>query len=549
MTALAEPPSAPSAPPDAAPPSPRLRHRSWWWTAGGLLVVWSGWRATTSRDVLNSRGWSSFLEFWRAAFSPELAPEFLRLTAEATATTAAYAVLGTLLSVAVGAVGGLVVAERPWEEVIPTRPGRAIRRALRSVARLCFVVPRAVHEVIWAVLLVQVLGFDPWVAILAIGIQFGAVTAKVYGELVDDANPAVFRSLRASGAPRLTAVAYGIVPQIRRDLVSYGFYRLECAVRSAAVLGIIGAGGLGFQLDLSFESLRYDEIWTLIGALVLLSGVTDWWSSRLRRSPSPRVVRRSWLVLAVSIPLACWHVGLTPSTLWSERTRRLARELVDDLFPPRLGPGGWSELWQATVDTLAMSVLATVIAVTGGLVLAIVAVRPPRPDAHVGRRGLAWFVRAVLLLFRAVPAPVWAFLVVLVMFPGIWPGAVALGVYNTGVLGRLFTEVFEDHDDRARRHLDATGANTVEQMFYAVLPLTATRLTNLALYRWEVITRETVIVGVVGAAGLGRLLQEHLVARDDAAVLGTIGALVALTSLIDLLSRAGRRTTGRVTTA
>lgn len=515
--------------------------RPWWITGLGVLVAWAGWRATTGRDVFNPGGWSSFTDFWRAALHPDLDPAFLRLTAGAAATTAAYAVLGTVLSVVVGLGGGLLVAERPWESTSPAPYRRFARRIVRALARLAFVVPRAVHEVIWALLLVQVLGFDPLVAILAIGIQFGAVTAKVYGEILDDVDALPFRALRAAGAARTVAVLYGLVPLARRELVSYGFYRLECAVRSAAVLGIVGAGGLGFQLDLSFESLRYDEMWTLIAALMILSGVADHWSSIVRRSPSRTTIRRSWIALAIAVPLAWWHVGAELASLWSERTRRLVADLVDDLVPPRLGPGGWDELRTATVDTLAMSVLATAIAAGGGLALATVAARPHRPDARGARRAAAWATRAVLLLFRSVPAPVWAFLVILVMFPGIWPGAVALGVYNIGVIGRLFAEVIEDHDDRARRNLEAAGASTWGQYLYAVFPVTASRLTSLALYRWEVITRETVVVGVVGAAGLGRLIQEHLVARDFQAVLGAIGALVVLTFAIDLLSTRLRR--------
>lgn len=509
-------------------------------TAVGLLLVWSGWRATAGRDVVNTGGWPTFRRFWRAIVSPEVDVEFLRLTLDATVTTGAYAVLGTAVSVAIGLVGGVAVAERPWEGG-GGRLHRGVRRAVRQGVRVAFVLPRAVHEVVWALLAIQVLGFDPLVAIVAIGIQFGAVTAKVYGELLDDADPRPFRQLRASGAGRLTAVVYGLLPTTRRELVSYGFYRLECAVRSAAVLGIIGAGGLGFQLDLSFESLRYGEIWTLIGALMLLSGLADAWSASVRRTASPATVRRSWILLAASVPLAAWYVGLDPRSLWSARSRQLARRLVDGLLPPRLGPGGWSELVRATVDTLAMSVLATVIAAGGGLLLATIAARPHRPDAAAGRRLAGVATRCALLLCRAVPAPVWAFLVVLVVFPGIWPGAVALGVYNLGVLGRLYAEVIEDHDDRARRHLDSSGARPAAQLLYAVLPVTAARLTSLTLYRWEVITRETVVVGVVGAAGLGRLIQEHLVARDFAAVLGAIGGLVVLTVLIDAASAALRR--------
>ncbi len=435
-------------------------------------------------------------------------------------------------------LGGLLVAERPWE--IGTRIAPA-HHAIRWLTWLAFVIPRAVHEVIWALLLVQVLGFDPLVAILAIGIQFGAITAKVYGDIIDDAEQAPARSLRAAGAGRLSALAYGTLPLVRRDLVSYGFYRLECSVRSAAVLGIVGAGGLGYQLDLSFQSLRYGEIWTVIAALMILSGLADAWSALVRRSASPGAVRRSWIALVLALPIAWWHVGLDITVLWSARTRRLAVDLLGDLLPPRLGPGGWSELVRATIDTLAMSVLATLIAVVAGVLLAFLAARPYRPDTSLVRRSVGSWVRAVLLLFRAVPAPVWAFLVILIMFPGIWPGAVALGVYNTGVLGRLFTEVFEDHDDRARRSLDAAGASPIGSFVYGVLPVTTNRLIGLALYRWEVISRETVIVGVVGAAGLGRLIQENLVARDFAAVLGAIGALVVLTGLLDMLSSRLRR--------
>lgn len=501
----------------------------------GLLIVWAAWRATTSRDVINTRGWSSFAEFWTAVLDPDLNADFLRLTGEAMLTTGAYAVLGAVASVGIGLIGAPLLAERPWEAATSSTVTRRTRSVVRWIVRAIFVVPRAVHEIIWALLLVQVFGFDPLVAVLAIAFQFGAITAKVYADLLDDADPEAFRALRAAGAGPLGSVIYGLAPIVRRDLIGYGFYRLECAVRSAAVLGIVGLGGLGNQLDLSFESLRYDEIWTLIAALMILSGIADRWSTAVRHSRSAPTVRASWIGLLVLVPVSWWYVGIDVTALWSERTRRLFGDLVDDMFPPRLGPGGWSELVSATVDTLAMSVLATVIAGAGGLLIATLAARPRRPDDTFVRRSTGWIARLVLLLFRAVPAPVWAFLVVLVMFPGIWPGAVALGVYNTGVLGRLFAEVFDDHDDRARRQLATAGAGRLEQLAYGVLPVCAPRLVSLSLYRWEVITRETVVVGVVGAAGLGRLIQEHLVARDFAAVTGTIGALVVLAVAIDAL--------------
>ncbi len=521
-----------------------LRSRSGARLALGIVVV-VGWAVTraglggvfggdSGDAVVNGNGWSSFSRFWSAVASPDLAPEFLRLTADAAAITLAYAILGTALSLVIGVLGAPLLSELLWGN-----------RLFRVLTRAVAAVLRSVHEILWALLLIQVLGFDPLVPVLAIGVPFGAVTAKVFAETIDEADRGPYRQARSTGAARLPALVYGVLPSIRGELISYSFYRLECSVRSAAVLGVIGAGGLGFQLDLSFESLRYDEIWTLIAALMVLSGAIELWSSRARtRLRTARSLGRgTWTLLALMVPVSWWWVELDPRQLFSARSRSLAVDLFGDLLPSRLGPGGWSELIAASIDTAAMSVLALLIAVVAGLILAAMAARPARPTANPGlvQRALRFVAGTLLLLFRAVPAPVWAFLMVLVLFPGIWPGAVALGIYTLGVLGRLFAEAFEDRELAPAAAIDLVGANAVQSFFYAVLPGAAARLVSLTLYRWEVVVRETVMVGVVGAGGLGQLINEHLAARDFAAVTGAIGALLIISLLIDAVSGVLRR--------
>ncbi|MGI9596543.1 MAG: PhnE/PtxC family ABC transporter permease, partial [Acidimicrobiales bacterium] len=232
-----------------------------------------------------------------------------------------------------------------------------------------------------------------------------------------------------------------------------------------------------------------------------------------------------------------------PAELWSARTRRLAVDFLGDVLPPRLGPGRWSALIEASIDTVAMSILALAIAVSAALLLAPLAARPVRvtgrPSIH-GRFGRA-AIRLVLLLFRAVPAPIWAFLMVLILFPGLVPGAVALAIYTVGVLGRLFAEAFEDCDPGPSIATDQLGATPTQTFFYATLPTTSTRLIALSLYRGEVIARETVVVGVVGAGGLGQLMNQHLAARDFAAVIGAIAALLVITFAVDAIGAGLRR--------
>ncbi|MEO1058845.1 MAG: ABC transporter permease subunit [Actinomycetota bacterium] len=504
-----------------------------------IAILWSAQRVGLfDGNNLNSGGWDAFASFWAGIVDPDTSATFIRLTLQAAGVTIAYAVLGTAVSLIIGVGGAPLLAERLW----PTRAGAL----LRWIATAVFVVPRAVHEIVWALLLLEVFGFDPWVAVIAIGVPFGAVTAKVYAETIDEADLRPYELARATGARRSGALLYAVFPTIRGELVSYAFYRLECAVRSAAVVGIIGVGGLGFQLDLSFETLNYSEIWTIIAALVLVSGLADRWSTLVRRSHGARgrLVRRWSVVAATALFVWSWNrVDLDPSALWSERTRRRAGELVDALWPPALGPDGWGELINATLDTAAMSIIAVVLAGAIGVIAGAVVARPTGELEAAGplRRTVRWLVGAVLLLLRAVPAPVWAFVVVLVVFAGPLPGAIALGVYNIGVIGRLVGEAFEERPADAHDLALASGASRPAAFVAVRLPDTAGRIIAIVMYRWEVIVRETIVVGVVGAGGLGQLLRDHLAARDFDALTGTILAMLLLAIVVDQLSRVVRR--------
>lgn len=550
-------------------PAPPARWDRRWWLFAGLTVVgWSVWSAgVVPSELINERGWGQVADFFVAMVQPDLSAEMLRLTLREAGVTVAYALLGSAVALAIGMVGGMVLTERIWS---PQHGPMARGRIGWIVARVAFAVPRSMHEVVFGLLLVNILGLDPLVAILALGIPYGAITSKVFAELLDDVPTDAELALRASGAGRLTAFVFGTVPQAFSDLLSYAFYRFECALRGAAVLGIIGAGGLGFQLALSFTSLRYDEMWTLLWALIILSGLADRWSSAVRRrrntlaaeanvptgeamgaanvgAAAPvgdRLLRLSALVCAAGVPIAWWWLDVDVTNLWDRRARTLAGELVADALPPAIGAGGWAELIDDSLQTVALAVLALTISFVVATPLAFLARRPAGGidgPAAVARRGGASALRLVLLIGRSVPPPVWAFVVVFVLFPGLWPGAVALAIYNAGVLGRLQGEVLENQDPRPARQLVATGATSAGALTFATVPAVSGRFAALGLYRWEVMIRETVIVGVVGAAGLGRRLDEQASAFDYDGIVATVAALFVVTLAVDFVSAAVRR--------
>lgn len=537
--------------PAAGGPSPGHRHarppgrwtaRRGWAAVLLATVVWSLWSAGVGRRaVVNPGGWTIMARFWRAAFDPDLSAEFLRVTWTSTLTTVAFAVLGTALSVVIGGIGGVLTSETWWRRSRARTAGRP--GGLRPgwfAGRVLAGLPRGVHEAVWGLFLVSVLGRDPMVGILAIAIPFGAITAKVYAELIDTAAQGPYDTLRAGGAGRIAALAYAVIPRTLPDLASYAFYRLECSLRSAVILGMIGAGGLGFQLVLSFQSLRYGEMWTLIYALVAVSALVDLWGATLRRRSSPRLLRRSGLAALVLVVVSAAHLGPDLARLASARTRALLVDLAGDAWPPSPGAGGWGGLVRPAVETLQMSLLAIAFGGALAVVVAFVAVRGGRSRP---RRLLASLARQLLLVTRAIPPPVWALLVLFVLFPGPLPGAAALAVYNFGILGRLGTEVIENLDPRPEAALRAMGAGRAAAFAYAVLPVSFPRFAAYSLYRWEVAARESVVVGVVGAGGLGRVLEQQRAAFDHQGMLATVIALIGVSLLVDGVSAWARRST------
>lgn len=528
--------------------SPRRRGRRRWpgVVAVLLAVTWAVWTAEIGRaPVVNPNGLTQFGDFFAAATSPRLDAEFLRLTWDAALVTLAYAVLGTVLALGFGILGG-VLASDAW-----SGGGRTGPRGWQRLVRGVLVPVRSVHEAVYALLLVRILGIDPWVAVLAIGIPFGAVTARVFAQMIDDVPPAGSDQLRVMGAGRVQVLLFAILPVAVGNLISYAFYRFECSIRSAAVLGVIGAAGLGFQLKLSFQSLRYDEIWTLLFALVALCCLSELLSSWVRRAHA-RPVRtaapagRRWrarpadtavvAAVAVGVPAAWIQLGLAPSALWSPRARTAAGKLGSELWPP-LSRNGVGRVVELALETLAMSIIAAAIATGLAVVIAFVAARGGRGIRAVA----AGVVRLGLTLARAIPPAIWAFVLLFVFLPGVVPGALALAIYTLGVLGRLLAETVENMNAEPGRMLQATGASRVQMYLYDRLPRVAPSFVALSLYRWEVATRETVVVGVVAAGGLGYVINQQLAAFDYHALAGSLIALAAITMFAELASAWLRR--------
>ena len=202
--------------------------------------------------------------------------------------------------------------------------------------------------------------------------------------------------------------------------------------------------------------------------------------------------------------------------LFRERTWQNAGQFVASLAgaetdgpSPFVQPARWRETGRLALNTLAMSVLAIGIAGVGALVLLMPGARSVSDGTLGGapsRTGKAVYAaaRVFYALTRAIPELVWAMLIVFFLSPGIIPGALALGIHNLGIVGRLTSEVVENLDPAPARALRAAGASSPKVLLYGVFPQALPMFLTFLMYRWEVVIRTTVVVGFLNAGGLGR---------------------------------------------
>jgi len=214
---------------------------------------------------------------------PATSAEFLLLVGRSTLETLAIANVGIALAFLIAFPLSLVTSNALSKSAIgPARDWRT-RRALRYPARMLLIFLRGIPELVWALLFLRAVGLGPTAGVLALAITYGGMLGKVYAEIYESSATLPARALMQSGAGRLQAFFYGVLPVALPEMVSYTVYRWECAVRASVIMGFVGAGGLGQQLELSMRMLNGAEACTILITFLLLVLLADAVSALFRR--------------------------------------------------------------------------------------------------------------------------------------------------------------------------------------------------------------------------------------------------------------------------
>ncbi len=267
---------SPAVPP-APPPS---RHAARWIGLGIAALVVASFSTLDLRwaDFLSPGALLSMGKFAASFFPPETSAAFLQRTLDGTLETLAMSLLGTLLA----AVGGLALALPASSRHHDGRPAIGAP-LLRSATRTVLNVLRSIPELVWAALLLIAAGLGPFSGTLALALHTSGVLGRLFAESIENAPPEPAFALRVRGIGRVRVFLFATLPQIWPQVISYTLYRWENNIRAAAVLGVVGAGGLGQMLYYHLGLFQMRESCTVLIAMMALVALVDALSYAARR--------------------------------------------------------------------------------------------------------------------------------------------------------------------------------------------------------------------------------------------------------------------------
>jgi len=265
------------------PPIFSLRSRAFWFAlALAALVLASFWTLNLqwgqflSLDAARSMG-----RFVAEFHPPDTSPAFLKKLALATIETLAMSALGTAMAAVAGLLLCLPASRLPGSSAAPG--GQAERTGFRMPTRWLLNALRSIPELVWAALLLISAGLGPMAGTLALALHTTGVLGRLFAESVENAPPGPALALRTQGVGRFRVFLYATLPQVLPQLLSYTLYRWENNIRAAAVLGVVGAGGLGQLLSFHMGLFQMGKTAGVLAAMLFLVVLVDGLSHLSRR--------------------------------------------------------------------------------------------------------------------------------------------------------------------------------------------------------------------------------------------------------------------------
>ena len=393
---------------------------------------------------------------------------------------------------------------------------------------------RSVHEIFWAFIFLNLVGLNPICGVLSIAIPYSGIFAKVYAEIAQesDRRPLVGIPPRADG---FSSFIYAVLPVVYTDAKLYTGYRFECALRSSTILGFIGLPTIGYHLETAFREGIYNHAWALLYAFYLLIAALKYWARPKLIIPYivisftflSQKISISWanMIRFLTVDIMPWPLRRVDPISGNQEINFSVTEILSWLINTWHDAGA-EGVWNTIL--LTQIVLAT----TGIFTLLAF----PFACRNLSYRPIKPITRFLLIVCRTTPEYILAYVFILIYGPSMLPAILAITLHNGAILSFLTSnnaDLIKLRSDAPKRHFD--------RYTYLVLPRVYGQFLAFLFYRWEIIMRESAILGVLGIYTLGFYI-DSAIAEDqlDKAIL-LILITATLNIIIDSISQQVRK--------
>ena len=476
-------------------------------------------------------------------------PDFYQLSGiiSATIETLWMALLGTTIAVLISFPLSFGAAKN-------TTPNKFVFALCRGIITMT----RAIPDLIFAAIFVRAFGIGPLAGILALGLHSIGMIGKMFADALENADAMPREASVSTGASKWQAIFASILPQATPTMIGTSLYRLDINVRASAVLGLVGAGGIGFIIQSALRSLDYPSALAAVSVIFIVILAIEFFSSKVRasilgersasvvvvRNQSERSIRRTGRDRTLLVDAVTMRSLVPPLT--SDRKSRIisvwvyvimlaialgtinmpifssfgyfddAWRIVAQLVPPDFTTAR-SELITGMSESLAIAFISTTLGLFIAIPLGLLSSRN-----IVVRKMVFVGTRSMLVVFRGIPELIIAVLFVSAMGLGPVPGTLALTLVTAFFMSKLIADTFEEVDPSPREAIFATGATRMQELFGSVLPQAMPALVSQILYMLDVNLRSSTVLGIVGGGGIGFLLLGSIRVFE----FGTTGAVV-----------------------
>ncbi|MBA4375566.1 MAG: hypothetical protein C0401_05265 [Anaerolinea sp.] len=414
------------------------------------------------------------------------------------------------------------------------------------VVRTILNIVRAVDTVIWGLLIIVWVGLGSFAGVIALTIHSIAALGKLFSEEIEHIDPGPVEAIVATGGNFFQVIRYAVIPQVIPSFLSYTLLRWDINMRSATVIGFVAGGGIGFFVLETIRQGGYEQyaaaLWAVAVVIILVDTISSKWRNRILEDKPKALPNGKWqtirtwiyIIIGCAAFIYCWNVTkINLQNLFAPGPTfgRLLRDFVSiDLTKPVL-----NIVAKQMITTVLQALMATTLGALLAIPFSFLAAKNLTGKSHFSA-WIFYITRSMFNILRSIEALL--YVAIFVYWVGIGPfaGMMALAITSFALIGKLFSEAIENIDFGPIEAVNATGANKMQMIMYAIIPQVVLPFLSFLIYQWDINIRMATIIGFAGGGGIGLTLSTYFGSLQYHKAGTVVAMIVIVVALMDFAS-------------